>query len=119
MLEKVVGMFVKYLESKKMLQKANTVRKLKGKRLPMSWRDPKDVYDYEVLAMRHMETYHGEGLLGWSIGLNRQDNKELGALRRKYVAAILLHESNDLMQEIMMNAKQFAKITKAERLNAA
>ncbi|CAH9138354.1 unnamed protein product, partial [Cuscuta epithymum] len=85
---RMLRMFVKYLLSRNMTSKANFVSKMKPTRLAMSWRDPEDVYDYGILMMRHMETYRGEGLLGWNIGVNREDSsmvkKVLGALRTKY-----------------------------------
>ncbi|CAH9084890.1 unnamed protein product [Cuscuta europaea] len=103
------------MDSRNMMSKSERVRKATPKRLGMEWRQTKNLYDYGIFTMRHMETYQGQGLQGWNIGLKETDTKLVGMLRVKYISAILVNENNEYMQSNLVKARNFAKKAKEEK----
>ncbi|CAH9107496.1 unnamed protein product [Cuscuta europaea] len=99
-----------YMTAKGMEKRASLLAKIKPTRISMSWRDTTNVIDYGVFAMRHIETYKGEGLMGWDCGLRHDDKKQLLGLRVKYTAFVLLEEINEMKMENLFKTKEYAKL---------
>lgn len=68
--------------------------KVPAERLNMSWRDGKNKVDCGIYAIRHMETYMGNGVSDWKCGLKKGDKKQMANLRIKYLYNILTSEHN-------------------------
>ncbi|RAL44059.1 hypothetical protein DM860_014980 [Cuscuta australis] len=98
------------------INKAAYIRELDPKRIGLPWRDAKQVYDYGVATMRHMETYMGEGAKGWDYGLSNLNHKPLLVLRKKYCAAILLHKVNEMMEMLANESFKKDKVVKGTNL---
>ncbi|GJX27381.1 retrovirus-related pol polyprotein from transposon TNT 1-94 [Tanacetum coccineum] len=82
------------------------------------WQTDKRVKDCGIFVMRHMETYMGNELGKWKCGLDaegKKQNTQLGRLRNKYAAKLLLsdcniykskiHEEMDRMKSEVFNVK--------------
>ncbi|GJW68595.1 hypothetical protein Tco_0123019 [Tanacetum coccineum] len=82
------------------------------------WQTDKRVKDSGIFVMRHMETYMGNELGKWKCGLDvkgKKQNTQLGRLRNKYAANLLLsdcniykskiHEEMDKMKSEVFNVK--------------
>lgn len=65
-----------------------------AERLKMPWRNETNKIDCGVFAMRHLETYKGDGLKNWKCGIKPNNLKQLRFMRAKYCAAILSADSN-------------------------
>ncbi|GJT36665.1 ulp1 protease family, C-terminal catalytic domain-containing protein [Tanacetum coccineum] len=82
------------------------------------WQTDKRVKDSGILVMRDMETYMGNELGKWKCGLDvegKKQNTQLGRLRNKYAAKLLLSDCNiykskineemDMMKSEVFNVK--------------
>lgn len=63
-------------------------------RMKLPWRDVDNKVDCGVYAMRHMETYMGQRLKEWKIGLDVNAGKTLQELRVKYCKVLLTSAAN-------------------------
>ena len=75
--------------------------KLKAPQL--KWQTDSKVQNSGVVVMRHMETYMGESMDKYECGLSddaRKQISQLNKLRMKYLARILLHDSNLMKEKI-------------------
>lgn len=98
-------MFCDYLESHKMGLKALSMRRVPIDRMKMSWRNIKNKVDCAVYAMRHMETFMGQKVKEWDIGLMKDHSKQLLYLRAKYCRVLLTCEINMHRDRNMAEAK--------------
>ena len=76
---------------------AEAIDKAELRRPEFSWETDNRPNDCGIFAMRHMESYMGSPLAHWNCGLVEESKKQatqLGKLRRKYVARLLLAECN-------------------------
>ncbi|VFQ61527.1 unnamed protein product [Cuscuta campestris] len=101
-------MLVQFFENEGMEGRLKRLATQRPTRLKMPWREPTSIHEYGVATMRHMETYMGLGVKGWDCGLSRDDQKAFNALRLKYCACIVLAEVNEMKEENMTKAKNFA-----------
>ncbi|GKD29878.1 hypothetical protein Tco_1240656, partial [Tanacetum coccineum] len=83
------------------------------------WQTNKRSKDYGIFMMRHMEAYMSNELGKWKCGLDaegKKQNPQLGHLRNKYVANLLLSDCNiynskireemDRIKSVVFNVKQ-------------
>nr|GMD17745.1 uncharacterized protein LOC109164944 [Ipomoea batatas] len=75
-------------------ERAVQVRRLKPKRMQMSWRDGTIPEDSGIYTMRHMESYLGQGVSGWECGLVKGDRNIVNDLRKKFMHDILVSNIN-------------------------
>ncbi|PWA80919.1 hypothetical protein CTI12_AA190060 [Artemisia annua] len=83
------------------------IKDFKPKILKMKWRTKEEKTDCGVYMMAHMESYEGETTVAkWKTGLLDEKHKghreQLGNLRSKYAAKIILHEENEDKIKVMM-----------------
>ncbi|VFQ90103.1 unnamed protein product [Cuscuta campestris] len=112
----VLKMLANFLDQQGFINKAACIRELDPKRIGLPWRDAKQVYDYGVATMRHMETYMGEGAKGCDYGLSNLNHKPLLVLRKKYCAVILLHKVNEMMEMLANESFKKDKVVKGTNL---
>ncbi|KAL8143231.1 hypothetical protein V2J09_016263 [Rumex salicifolius] len=93
-------LFVHFLEVHGLVAKAAFIKNIKPYRLPMHWRNAKNKRDRGVYVMRHMETYKGNGLVGFLIGLFDKGKAQLNLLRIKYLYVILRSMKNNLVDDV-------------------
>lgn len=79
------------------------------KRLALPWRDEENKVDCGVFAMRHMETYMGQRVCDWKIGLSGLAAKAIQNLRIKYVNTLLVSEANDLCKNNIARVQAWFK----------
>lgn len=41
--------------------------------IQMPWRDRKNVWDCGIYLMKHMESYHGQPVKQWNVGLKKNE----------------------------------------------
>ncbi|KAK9078728.1 hypothetical protein SSX86_002785 [Deinandra increscens subsp. villosa] len=109
--EKLKITFEKYLESISH-PKAKSFKKSTLKRLEMDWRTENNHIDCGIFLMRHMETYLG--IDDWNCGFDKEENGNhpmlIEDLRRKYIAKILLHDTNESKEFTVDLMKKYAEI---------
>ncbi|KAK9080794.1 hypothetical protein SSX86_000552 [Deinandra increscens subsp. villosa] len=109
--EKLKITFEKYLESISH-PKAKSFKKSTLKRLEMDWRTENNHIDCGIFLMRHMETYLG--IDDWNCGFDEEENGNhpmlIEDLRRKYIAKILLHDTNESKEFTVDLMKKYAEI---------
>ena len=74
------------------------------------WQTDKRPNDCGVFVMRHMENYMGMNVLKWECGLEDEGRKQtiqLGKLRKKYAAKLLLSECNMNKEKIVAAMMKF------------
>ncbi|KAK9080343.1 hypothetical protein SSX86_000101 [Deinandra increscens subsp. villosa] len=103
--------FEKYLESISH-PKAKSFKKSTLKRMEMDWRTENNHIDCGIFLMRHMETYLG--IDDWNCGFDKEENGNhlmlIEDLRRKYIAKILLHDTNESKEFTVDLMKKYAEI---------
>ncbi|CAH9084221.1 unnamed protein product, partial [Cuscuta europaea] len=72
----LIDMFVDYLSKVGLDNDSNTFFTSNLKRLTMNWREAKNVHDYGLWSMRHMETYMGQCIKLWDCGVKKEDAKQ-------------------------------------------
>ncbi|XP_019196010.1 PREDICTED: uncharacterized protein LOC109189836 [Ipomoea nil] len=77
------------------------------KRMQMKWRDSRNKVDSGVYAMRHMESYAGEGVSRWECGLVKGDVAGLERLRFQYLKAICVADINANRASNVANAVRY------------
>ncbi|KAK9070408.1 hypothetical protein SSX86_010810 [Deinandra increscens subsp. villosa] len=109
--EKLKITFEKYLVSISH-PKAKSFKKSTLKRLEMDWRTENNHIDCGIFLMRHMETYLG--IADWNCGFDKEENGNhpmlIEDLRRKYIAKILLHDTNESKEFTVDLMKKYAEI---------
>lgn len=86
--------------------------------LKMSWRTDTNFVDCGVFAMRHMEMYKGDGLVGFNCGFNnneKEQKKQLNELRVKYLAKILLSKLNLNKTMLHFETEEYEKLAGFEK----
>lgn len=74
----------------------------------MKWRDATNKTDCGVFLMRHMETYEGQRLEDWQVGIPvKNQEKVLNRLRVEYCAKILTHNINELREKVIEDSKNW------------
>nr|GEX01877.1 zinc finger, RING-CH-type [Tanacetum cinerariifolium] len=71
--------------------------KLRSHISKLKWQTAKNHVDYKVFVMLHMETYNGDPIAKWDVGLCEESKKQVSLLRRvrfKNSTKILLHKFN-------------------------
>ena len=74
------------------------------------WQTDKRPKDCGVFVMRHMENYMGMSILNWDCGLEDEGRKQtiqLGKLRKKYAAKLLLSDCNMIKDKIVSDMMKF------------
>ncbi|VFQ90792.1 unnamed protein product [Cuscuta campestris] len=112
----VLKMLADFLEQQEFRNKAAFIHELKPERIGLPWSDAKQVYEYGVATIRHMETYKGDGAKGWDCGLSKLNHKPHLVLRMMYCAAILLHEVNEMMEMVANESFKNDKVVKGKNL---
>jgi hypothetical protein len=101
--------FVQFLIQLKMFSKAEAFKdskKVPVERLEMHWRNSENVTDCGIYAMRHMETYMGNGLHDWNPELKREESKkQMLILRMRYWCALLTSDLNEQKSFVEENIK--------------
>ena len=91
------------LEKKGLHSKAEPFKdesKVPTTRLEMPWRTDKNHQDCGIYAMRHMETYFGQGLEGFDCGLEKDNKEQLNFLRVKYLHYMLEGQWNEVKYNV-------------------
>ncbi|GJW13819.1 hypothetical protein Tco_0017952 [Tanacetum coccineum] len=86
--------------------------------LRMGCRTMKNFVDCGVFAMRHMETYKGEGHYGHKCGLRTEGKAQnflLNDLRYKYVSKMLLCEINMKKEEVEIETEAYKSLSIGEK----
>ncbi|GKC57291.1 ulp1 protease family, C-terminal catalytic domain-containing protein [Tanacetum coccineum] len=86
--------------------------------LRMACRTMKNFVDCGVFAMRHMETYKGEGHYGHKCGLRTEGKAQnflLNDLRYKYVSKMLLCEINMKKEEVEIETEAYKSLSIGEK----
>ena len=99
-----------YLDHHKMYYKTSALldeTKVPVERLEMSWRDMSNKIDCGIFLMRHMETYFGNGLVGWDCGLRKENQQQLDDLRKKYCHEMLITPWNLCRSEVEDHIKNY------------
>ncbi|XP_065859374.1 uncharacterized protein [Euphorbia lathyris] len=75
----------------------------------MKWRGKTNHNDCGIFLLKHMETYMGQSVNEWDIGLTKNSKeKEFRKLRVQYCWTILLNPRNELLGEIDKKSKEWA-----------
>ncbi|KAK6126968.1 hypothetical protein DH2020_039287 [Rehmannia glutinosa] len=98
--------FAQYLMSTGCEHMGQEILQLSPSRISMPWRDAKNKVYCGISAMRHMETYMGGGLRGWSPGLQKGNASLMCTFRSKYTAAIFLDDMNELRDKNLAECKK-------------
>nr|GLL21865.1 uncharacterized protein LOC109149952 [Ipomoea trifida] len=63
-----------FLDNKEQTIRTGLIRNMKPKRMQVVWHETSNLQEYEVCAMRHMESYIGQDPREWDCGLIRGGN---------------------------------------------
>lgn len=96
-----VRFFCEWMTANKFIVRGRSLINLPIQRLAMPWRDEVNKVDCGVFAMRHMETYMGQRVRDWNIGLMANSAKALQELRVKYCRVLLATEANHVRKTNM------------------
>nr|GLL41939.1 uncharacterized protein LOC109179738 isoform X2 [Ipomoea trifida] len=77
----LVDLLSTFLDDKLLTELGAQIRDVKPKRMQMSWRVAKNEVDSAVYTMRHIESYCGQGVANWNVGLQRGNYRQLRVLR--------------------------------------
>ncbi|KAL1563699.1 hypothetical protein AAHA92_06134 [Salvia divinorum] len=91
MLRKFFSSYLSYSGNAKL---GNAVKESKIEYQQMSWKTSTNKDDSAIYLMRHMETYMGQKLKDWQLGLPTRGLKSLQILRAKYCTALLISDFN-------------------------
>ena len=72
--------------------------------LEMPWRDSDKKIDSGIYAMRHMETYFGNGLAGWRADLTKGNKKQIETMRVKYGGTMIGNHYNEIKIDMVKKA---------------
>nr|GMD86831.1 uncharacterized protein LOC109157732 isoform X2 [Ipomoea batatas] len=86
----LVDLLSTFLDDKLLTELGAQTRDVKPKRMQMSWRVAKNEVDSAVYTMRHMESYCGQGVTNWNVGLQRGNYRQLRVLREYIMREILI-----------------------------
>ncbi|XP_065871994.1 uncharacterized protein [Euphorbia lathyris] len=76
--------------------------------LRMKWRSNNNHNDCGIFLLKHMETYIGQSVKEWNIGLTKNSKgKDFRNLRIFYCWSILLNPINQLIEEIDEKSKEW------------
>ncbi|CAH9092590.1 unnamed protein product [Cuscuta europaea] len=89
----------KYSEMPSILVKG--LKKAKAKKVVMNWRHENNEYECNVLTMRLVDIYMGQGSKGWDIGIKNGD--------KKHMAAILSAECNEMKKTMWKRLRSMQK----------
>ena len=102
--------FGKWLRTRQLRRKADGVASITPVRLELDWHDHSNPNDCAIYTMRHMETYEGAGLAGWTAGFNSGRSADaLKNLRIKYLSQILYSKINVRKDKIAAAVRTFSK----------
>lgn len=87
----LLSMFLDFVKLDLIAVKLGNIR---PKRMQMKWRDSTHGSDSGVYTMRHMESYFGQGVKEWSLGLQKGDRRPLSELRKRFAHNILMADIN-------------------------
>nr|GMC95618.1 uncharacterized protein LOC109155623 isoform X2 [Ipomoea batatas] len=87
----LLSMFLDFVKLDLIAVKLGNIR---PKRMQMKWRDSTHSSDSGVYTMRHMESYFGQGVKEWSLGLQKGDRRPLSELRKRFAHNILMADIN-------------------------
>nr|GMC64727.1 uncharacterized protein LOC109189836 [Ipomoea batatas] len=104
----LVDMLSTFLDDKLETEIASNIRDLIPKRMQMSWRVPKNQVDSAVFTMRHMESYRGQGVANWDVGLQRGNYMQICVLRQYFMREILMSDINIHQNSNIKRARNFA-----------
>ncbi|PWA90942.1 Peptidase C48, SUMO/Sentrin/Ubl1 [Artemisia annua] len=100
--------------------KSDNVMNVKGRVLHPKWKTNNNHVDCRVFAMIHMESYVGETVKNWDVGLCQESDMQVWLLRRmrfKIATKILLHELNLHSQKMYDLAFKFQEIDEQTRIS--
>ncbi|CAH1432827.1 unnamed protein product [Lactuca virosa] len=103
--------------------KRNSIKRAVKVRLSMGWMTKMNYIDCGVFIMRHMETYKGEDLDKWNVGLepefpdNDDQQMHLNELRKKYVTKILTSDLNLIKPSLHKKLASYDKLSDVEKEN--
>nr|GMC52971.1 zinc finger MYM-type protein 1-like [Ipomoea batatas] len=103
-----VDLLSTFLDDKLETEIASQIRDLIPKRMQMSWRVPKNQVDSAVFTMRHMESYRGQGIANWDVGLQRGNYMQICVLRQYFMREILMSDINIHHNSNIKRALNFA-----------
>lgn len=99
--------------------KSAKVGKSKPCIMKLKWGTKKNDVDSGVFSMLHMESYMGQAVASWKVGLSiesREQELEIHSLRLKYATKLLCHELNLHKKKMVDLAFEFDKMySKKER----
>ncbi|KAM0023918.1 hypothetical protein Hdeb2414_s0022g00609791 [Helianthus debilis subsp. tardiflorus] len=97
-------------------------------RLEMAWRTKHNVIDRGIFLMRHMETYKGVTGKAWERRFSNEctdagditykQRKEIDALRHKYIAKMLLSDTNTYRSFVEADVARYKKLSGDEKKEA-
>lgn len=108
--KRVVRFFCEWMTANKFIVRGRSLINLPIQRLAMPWRDKENKVDSGVFAMRHMETYMGQRVRDWNIGLMANSAKALQELRVKYCRVLLATEANHVRKTNMDHVVAWFKV---------
>ena len=91
-------------------EKADEILKSEITRGEFHWQTDKRPNDCGVFVMRHMEDYMGMSIQRWDCGIEdegRKQTNQLGKLRKKYAARLLLSDCNINKDKIAAEMMKF------------
>ncbi|PWA41563.1 hypothetical protein CTI12_AA552840 [Artemisia annua] len=100
--------------------KSDNVMNVRGRVLHPKWKNNNNHVDCGVFAMIHMESYVGETVKNWDVGLCQKSYMQVSLLRRmrfKIATKILLHELNLHSQKMYDLAFKFQEIDEQTRIS--
>ncbi|CAI9277400.1 unnamed protein product [Lactuca saligna] len=103
--------------------KRNSIKRAVTVRLSMAWMTKMNYIDCGVFVLRHMETYKGDDLDKWNVGLepefpdNDDQQMQLNELRKKYVTKILTSDLNLIKRSLHKKLASYDKLSDLEKEN--
>ncbi|PWA41151.1 hypothetical protein CTI12_AA556140 [Artemisia annua] len=100
--------------------KSDNVMNVRGRVLHPKWKTNNNHVDCGVFAMIHMESYVGETVKNWDVGLCQESDMQVSLLRRmrfKIATKILLHELNLHSPKMYDLAFKFQEIHEQTRIS--
>ncbi|KAG6396624.1 hypothetical protein SASPL_142779 [Salvia splendens] len=107
--------FSSYLEGKKHKMLANIIKGCEIRIINMPWQGTGGKDDDAIFLMRHMETYMGQKVKDWHMGLANISMKNLQNMRGKYCKALLTTDFNYHSVDIKDCVKKYFKDNKEKR----
>ncbi|KAG6404369.1 hypothetical protein SASPL_136615 [Salvia splendens] len=107
--------FSSYLEGKKHKMLANIIKGCEIRIKNMPWQGTGGKDDDAIFLMRHMETYMGQKVKDWHMGLANISMKNLQNMRGKYCKALLTTDFNYHSVDIKDCVKKYFKDNKEKR----